>query len=368
MDVPQLTRRTALAAIGGMALSSGAAAQAEKYPRNLTKDDLDRFMAGLSNWGRWGKDDQAGTINLITPAKRKAAVALVREGFSVSLELDAVLPKEGPTGGPLSSMLPGGRRGGLPPAAPGGGAPPTPPAAAATWSLTARPPGPEPHDTMSFETDTIAVSYHGSATTHLDALSHVYYKGQLFNGFPQSSYTDRGTTKNDVTAFRNGVFTRGVLFDIPKLKGVPYLGDEEPIYAEDLEAWEKKVGFRVEPGDAVLYRTGRWARVREKGPLNVGQTSPGLYVSCAKWFKERDVALLGDDVDQDVMPSRVEGVRQPVHLIMLWCLGTPVIDNADLEALSQACTQRNRWTFLLSINPLRIPGATGGPVNPIAIF
>jgi kynurenine formamidase len=360
MSGPQVTRRAALAAVGGVALSRRAAAQAqtEKYPRNLSKEDLDRFMAELSNWGRWGKDDQAGTINLITPAKRKAAAALVREGFSVSLELDAALPKEGPTGGPLPSMMPVAR----------GGAPSPAGVARATWSLTARPAAPEPRDTMSFDVDTIAVSYHGSATTHMDALSHVYYKGQLFNGFPQSGYTDRGTARNDVTAFGNGILTRGVLFDIPKLKGVPYMGDEEPIYAEDLEAWEKKAGVRVEPGDALLFRTGRWARVKEKGPLDVGRSSPGLYVSCAKWLKERGVALLGDDVDQDVMPSRVEGVSQPVHLIMLWCLGTPVIDNADLEALSEACAGRNRWTFMLAVNPLRIPGATGGPVNPIATF
>lgn len=356
MDSPQVTRRTALAAVGGIALSRGAAAQTEKYPRNLTKDGLDRFMTELSNWGRWGKDDQAGTLNLITPAKRKAAAGLVREGFSVSLALDAALPKEGPTGGPLPSMMPGGQRGGAGAAAP------------ATWSLTAASPGTEPRDTMAFQMDTIAVSYHGSATTHMDALGHVFYKGQMFNGFPQSSYTDRGTAKDDVTAFKNGILTRGVLFDMPRLKGVRYLGDEEPIYAEDLEAWEKKVGVRVEPGDALLYRTGRWVRVKEKGPLDVGRSSPGLYVSCAKWLKERGVALLGDDVDQDVMPSRVEGVLQPVHLAMIWCLGTPVLDNADLEALSDACAQRQRWTFLLSINPLRIPGATGGPVNPIATF
>ncbi len=365
MKAPQVTRRTALAAVGGMTLSSRAAAQTGKYPRNLTRDELDRFMDELSNWGRWGKEDQAGSINLITPAKRKAAASLVREGFSVSLALEAALPKDGPTGGPLPSMLPGGPRGGRSPAVPGAAPAPAPPA---TWSLTARPPAPEPRDTMSYQVDTIAVSYHGAATTHMDALSHVYYKGRMFNGFPQSSYTDRGTGKNDVTAFSNGIFTRGVLFDLPKLKGVPYLGDEEPIYVEDLEAWEKKTGVRVGPGDALLFRTGRWARVKEKGPLNVSRSSPGLYVSCARWLKERGVAVLGGDVDQDVMPSRVEGVNQPVHLIMLWCLGTPLIDNADLEALSEACVQRNRWTFLLTMNPLRIPGATGGPVSPIATF
>jgi kynurenine formamidase len=171
-----------------------------------------------------------------------------------------------------------------------------------------------------------------------------------------------------VTAFKNGIFTRGVLFDLPRLKGVPYLGDEEPIYAEDLEAWEKKAGIRLEPGDALLFRTGRWVRVKEKGPLDVGRTSPGLYVSAVKWLKERGVALVGDDVDQDVMPSRIEGILQPVHLLLLRSLGTPVIDNANLEALSEECARRRRWTFLLTVNPMRIPGATGGPVNPIATF
>ena len=216
--------------------------------------------------------------------------------------------------------------------------------------------------------DTIAVSYHGNNTTHLDAPSHLYYKGQIYNGYPQSSYSDRGAGKNDVMSMKNGIFTRGVLFDMPRWKGVPYLGDDEPIYVEDLEAWEKKAGFRVEPGDAVLVRTGRWVRVREKGPLDLNRATPGLYASCVKWLRERGASILGSDVVQDVRPSRIEGVNQPVHQIALHSLGMPLIDNADLEALSEAAAQRRRWTYLLTMNPLRVPGATGGPVNPIATF
>jgi kynurenine formamidase len=317
-------------------------------------------MTELSNWGKWGKDDQAGTINLITPAKRKAAAALVREGFSVSMSLDADLPKEGPTGGPLPSM-----GGGAPAAArgQGGGG-----ANRATWTLSSRPPGPDPRDLAAYVVDTIAVSYHGNNTTHLDAPSHMYYKGQIYNGYPQSSYTDRGAGKNDVMSMKNGIFTRGVLFDMPKLKGVSYLGDDEPIYVEDLEAWERKASFRVEPGDAVLVRTGRWVRVREKGPLDLNRATPGLYASCVKWLRERGASILGSDVVQDVRPSRVEGVNQPIHQMALMAMGMPLIDNADLEALSEAAGQRRRWTYLLTINPLRVPGATGGPVNPIATF
>jgi kynurenine formamidase len=196
----------------------------------------------------------------------------------------------------------------------------------------------------------------------------MYHQGNLYNGFPQTSYTDRGAGKDDVMAFREGIFTRGVLFDIARLKGVPWLADDEPIYVEDLEAWEKKAGFHLESGDVMLFRTGRWVRAKEKGPINLGQTSPGLYASCIKWMRERGVAVLGGDVDQDVMPSRVEGVSQPMHQMALNTLGTPLLDNCDLEALSEAAAQRRRWTFLLTVNPMRIPGATGSPVNPIAIF
>ena len=372
-----ITRRGWLAGVAaGAMLRPRRAAAAEKYPRDLSKDDVDRWMTELSNWGKWGKEDQAGTINLITAAKRKAAAGLVRDGVSVSLSLDADLPKEGPTSGPLPAG-PGQRGGGAPGGgAPGGGAPAGQEGRGrgggggnrATWTLTSRPPGPDPRPLAAYSVDTISTSYHGNNTTHLDALSHLYYKGQLYNGFPQSSYTDRGAGKDDVMAFQDGIFTRGVLYDIPKLKGVPYLGDDEPVYAEDLEAWEKKAGFRLESGDAMLLRTGRWLRVKEKGPLNLNQATPGLYASTTKWMRERGVAILGSDVVQDVRPSRVEGVNQPIHQIGLMAMGMPLIDNCDLEGLSAAAAQRRRWTFLLTINPLRIPGATGGPVNPIATF
>jgi kynurenine formamidase len=358
MNRSEVSRRAWITGTAGAAASMvfPRLAAADKYPRNLTRDDVDRWMTELSNWGKWGKEDQAGTLNLITPAKRKAAAALVKDGVNVSMSLDADLPKEGPTSGP-PSPAPGSA-----PAGRGQGGNRT------TWTLASRPPGPEPRPLAAYVVDTISVSYHGNNTTHLDVPSHLYYKGQIYNGYPQSSYTDRGAGKNDVMAARDGIFTRGVLFDIPKLKGVPFLGDTEAIYPEDLEEWEKKAGFRVTGGDAVLMRTGRWVRVRDKGPLNLNQAAPGLYTSCVKWLHERGAAILGSDVVQDVRPSQIEGVNQPIHQIALAAMGLPLIDNADLEALSEAAAQRRRWTYLLTINPLRVPGATGSPVNPIATF
>ena len=166
--------------------------------------------------------------------------------------------------------------------------------------------------------------------------------------------------------FKHGIFTRGVLVDVPALKGVPFLGDDEPVYPEDLEAWEKKAGLKIESGDAVFVRTGRWRRIAEKGPLN--RQMPGLYASSVKWLKQRDIALFGSDGVQDVRPSRVEGVDQPVHLLFLAAVGTPLFDNCGLEDLSQASAQRRRWTFLFTAAPLRVPGGTGSPANPIATF
>jgi kynurenine formamidase len=335
------TRRECILTAGAFAAAvagrrAKAAEAAPKYPRDLTKADIDRWMTELSNWGRWGKDDQAGTINLITPAKRKQAAALVKDGVSVSMsgnadiEMDSAAPQQSPH----------------------------------NWQHVMKSTGVGRQD--GYVLDTYSMSYHNSISTHLDALSHFFYGGKVYNGFPSDAITSWGATKDDVMPYKDGIFTRGVLIDMPILKGVKYLADDEAIYPEDIETWEKKAGIKIESGDAVFLRTGKWLRVAEKGPLT--EQLPGLYGSCAKWLKARDIALLGSDVVQDVRPSRVEGVNQPIHLLFLVAVGTPLIDSCNLEALSQACAQRKRWTFQFSAAALRIPGGTGSPLNPIATF
>ncbi len=353
------TRRDYLIGMAGIAAAASApsakgADPAEKYPRNLTKADIDRWLKELSNWGRWGKDDQAGTINLITTAKRRQAAGLVKDGVSVSMSVDADIAPMGVAANPPASAPP----------APAGSEAGTTQRPRYTWEHVMRSNGAGRTD--GFVMDTLFTSYHGSATTHLDALSHVISDGKIYNGYPADSATTWGATKNDVMPFRHGIFTRGVLVDVPLLKGVSYLGDDEPVYPEDLDAWEKKVGLKIESGDAVFVRTGRWRRIAEKGPM--GRQMPGLYASSVKWLKERDIALFGSDGIQDVRPSRVEGVDQPVHLLFLNAVGTPLMDNCGLEELSQAAGQRRRWTFLFTTAPLRVPGGTGSPANPIATF
>ena len=162
--------------------------------------------------------------------------------------------------------------------------------------------------------------------------------------------------------FKNGIFTRGVLVDVPALKGVPYLGDDEPVYPEDLDAWEKKAGLKIESGDAVFVRTGRWRRIAEKGPLN--RQMPGLYASSVKWLKQRDIALFGSDGVQDVRPSRVEGVDQPVHLLFLAAVGTPLFDNCGLGGSLRARPPPALAIFFFSAPPPRGCRAAGVPRLP----
>jgi len=190
----------------------------------------------------------------------------------------------------------------------------------------------------------------------------------MYNGYSQSEVNEKGAQQLAVEAYKNGFVSRGILMDIPKLKGVPYLELSTPITPADFEAWEKKTGITVGSGDIVIVRTGRWARRAEKGQWNTEATAAGMHVSCAKWFHQRDVAIIGSDTHGELMPSPVKGIPFPMHQLLLIAMGTPMFDNCDLEALSKATAARNRYEFMLTASPLAVPGGTGSPLNPIATF
>jgi kynurenine formamidase len=290
-------------------------------------------MAELSNWNRWGKDDQRGTVNLMTDATRKAAIATVQEGVSVSLSRDADPVKSADNGHPLGLAM----------------------------VATAQDPDP-------FAMETLTITFHGSAYTHMDALSHMFHKGQTYNGAPKSLIGPAGASRNSVAAFKSGLVGRGVLMDLPRLKGVPYLEPRTVITAADLDAWEKQAGVKVGTGDIVFFRTGRWTRRAKVGAWDIGTESAGLHPDVARWLKARDVAIVGWDGHGEVMPSLVKGVDFPMHQLLLIAMGTPIFDNCDLEAVSQAAASRRRWAFLVTASPLAIATGTGSPLNPIATF
>jgi kynurenine formamidase len=219
-----------------------------------------------------------------------------------------------------------------------------------------------------FGMDIYSARYHGKVLTHMDALSHMFYQGKLYNGYAQSQVNREGAQQLAVSAYKNGLMSRGILMDIPALKGVKYLELSTPVYPADLDAWEKKAGVKVGSGDIVFVRTGRWARRAEKGPWNTEVAAAGMHPTCARWFRQRDVAMVGSDTHGELMPSPVPGVAFPIHQLLLIAMGTPLFDNCDLEPLSQAAAARHRWEFLLTAAPLAVPKGTGSPLNPIATF
>ena len=303
-------------------------------PRPVSKAEFDRWMTELSNWGRWGKEDELGALNLITPAKRRAAAQLVREGAPVSLFHDAETQTAADNPRPFKhEMLVHGS---------------TP--------------------DVSSHSDEFSVAHHGLAHTHIDALCHYFYGDRMYNGVPRRVVTAKGAGKLSIERMKSGIFTRGILVDIPRLKGLPYLEPGTPIYPEDLDAWEKFARIKVQAGDVVLIRTGRWARRAAKGPWPASDHLAGLHASCARWLKSRDISVLGSDSAGEVRPTGVEGMRGPIHTLILVAMGVPILDNCDLEQLSQATQQRKRWEFLLTTAPLSVPGATGSALNPIAVF
>jgi len=309
-----------------------ANAHAQQAPSHapVTKAQFDQWKKDLSNWGRWGANDELGALNLITPAKRKQAASLVKEGVSVSM------------------------------------------AATADTLKSVDNPNPYEHRMMGIGSDYIGVAMHGWAHTHLDSLAHVNYDGVFYNGYkpdPAAVTQQSGHAKNSIANMKNGILTRGILIDVPRLKGVPYLEPGTPIYVEDLEAWEKRAGIKVGPGDALFIRTGVWPYREKFGPYARGRAGKdaGLDATVIPWLKQRDIAILGSDHPQGVNPSKSE-MPNAVHDFALVTLGIPLFDNCDLEGLAQAAAARNRWEFMLTAAPLPVAGATGSPINPIATF
>jgi kynurenine formamidase len=324
--VPSCAVTVALIATGAGPLAAQDAAPA------VAPEQIVAWLDELSNWGRWGPEDELGTLNLITDAKRRAAAALVQEGVAVSLarDVDKAEAPDNPTPIGHEARFSGARVG---------------------WGM-----------------DSYTIDYHGYSYSHLDALPHTGFDGKLYNGYSTETVASGGAERLGIAVMRLGIFTRGVLIDLPRHLGVPFLEPGTAVTADVLESWERASGVRIEPGDVLLIRTGRWAKRAQDGPWRAGALLAGLHASAAPWLRARDVAVIGSDGVTDVLPSGVQGFSHPLHQIALVAMGTPLLDNLNLEALAEATAARRRWTFLLSVAPIRIPGGLGSPVNPIAVF
>lgn len=300
---------------GSGAASQPASAQREAAGEQpaVTAEQFDRWMTELSNWGRWGDDDELGTLNLITPAKRIQAAALVTDGVTVSLSRSLTL-------GEHVTFQRGFEN---------------------EFAIGAQDFG----ERMAWIEEQHRIGYHASPLTHLDALCHIAWDGMTYNGrrFDETATAAGGCTRNGVAPLKDGIVTRGILMDLP---GAGNVG------VDDVEAWERESGITIAAGDGLFLRTA----------------GPGGYDNeLMPFLRERDVALIAADGGVDSGP--IEGrAALPMHIFTLVALGMPLVDGVDLDALAEAAATANRWEFMFVVTTLPVDNGAGSAVNPVAVF
>ncbi|MHB1164105.1 MAG: cyclase family protein [Candidatus Nanopelagicales bacterium] len=304
------------------------------------------MAAKYRNWGRWGAHDELGSLNFVTDAMRARAAGLVRRGkvFSLALPLDDEGPMTGERGriNPSHVMLWDG--GDI--------------ASGAQDFLKA----------LRYTDDAVYLVLQSS--TQWDALAHIYFDGQMYNGYGTDQVTSRGALKNSITNVRDRAVGRGVLLDVARYKGVPWLESSYAITDEDLAGCATTQGVSVGAGDFVLVRTGQLGQRRLAGAWGdyAGGPAPGLGITAADYFCPREVAAVATDTwGTEVLPNETEDVFQPLHVIMLVNAGIILGEMWDMDALADDCASDGIYEFLLVAPPLTVTRSVGSPVNPQAI-
>ncbi|MFF1588856.1 cyclase family protein [Streptomyces sp. NPDC058286] len=302
----------------------------------LTDDEFGVLYRHLRSRTAWATGDR-GALAALTPARVLAATREVRTGRTVTLAapVDTVPGPDNPE--PAEHRMIGQ-------------------------------PGKDTSRGLHFAMDSFAMNVHGDADSHIDALCHVIYDGTLHGGVPASSITAGGATALSIGAARDGIVGRGVLLDIPRLRGVPWLEPGDHVTFDDLAAAETAQHLRVAEGDLLLVRVGHRRRRAELGPWDAAHARAGLHPSALEFLADRRVAVLGGDGNNDTAPSSTEGVDFPVHVLAIHAMGLHLLDYLQFEDLVPICEAEGRWSFLCVIAPLRLPDATGSPVNPIAVL
>jgi kynurenine formamidase len=303
-----------------------------------SKDELDEMYERLKNWSRWGDDDQRGTLNHLTPERSAAAAALVRDGTTVSLahNLGTDPSPENPHPAHHHMLASGDAR--------------------------------DSNGIPGYEAarDYVGLDVHGLYTTHVDALSHMFVRGEMYGGRPASEVRSDGARSNTIMSMADGVVGRGVLLDVPRALGIDFFDSGQVVTVEELEATEAAQGLTVGAGDVLLVLWGRDARRKAKKGFD---GFSGLHAECLPWLHEREVAVLGSDGISDPMPFvGTPDWPFPVHQIGITGMGLHLIDNMALSALAERCAAAGRWEFLFTMAPLRIERGTGCPVNPVGVL
>lgn len=292
----------------------------------------------LAQASKWGASDRRGALNNITTAQVLAAVGEVRSGTTVSLArpIEDVRSADNPE--PSRHEMTG------------------------YAADRVRVPG------LEFATDRFTMNVHGDADSHIDALCHVIYDNKLYNGVSVDTLTPDGASMLSIDVASDGIVGRGVLLDIPRVRGTSWLEPGDSVTVDDLAAAERNQGLRVGRGDLLFVRVGHSRRRSELGAWNAAEARAGLHPTAMQFVVDREVAALGSDGNSDTAPSPTEGVAFPVHVLAINAMGLHLLDYLQFEDLCGACERAGRWEFLLVAAPLRIVGGTGSPLNPIAIL
>ena len=306
--------------------------------------EFERVFESVKNWGRWGPDDELGTMNYVTPEKVAAAAALVRSGRRVSMAI--AINKVGGPDNPNQAI----------------------------HFLIQGHDVPVDSSKVRFALDFLGMAAHGDCHTHVDALCHISYDGLTYNGRPANEVvTSTGATEQDMDAYHEGIVGRGVLLDIPKLRGVRWLEPGEAVTRAELEECAATTGCALGEGDFLVLRTGHHRRRLQLGAWDngappKGEGKAGIHIDAIPWMHELRIAAFLPDGDGETVPSVVDGMGYPIHPLQVVAMGMLVADSLQFEDLARACEEEGRYEFMVVGLPLRLPGGTGSPWNPIAIF
>ena len=303
---------------------------------DMTEGEFRDLFKAVSTWGRW--DGDRGALNHMTPARTAAAARLVRSGATVTLSQ------------PLKTVA----RIDVP--------------APAEHHMTMLTDVDIGSGSVRFAKDYVGVDYHNDGHSHIDAFSHVAYDGRLYGGTSDRSVTSEGAGAGSIEVLKDGLVGRGVLLDVPRVRGVSWIEPGDHVFREDLEAAERAQDVRVGTGDILLVRTGHTRCQAERQPWDTGKAKAGLHPTVATFLAERCVAVLGSDGNNDTAPSTTEGIGFPIHVLAINAMGIHLLDYLQFEDLVRRCEEAGRWEFLFAAAPLRIPRGTGSPLNPTAIF
>ncbi len=313
-------------------------------------DRFAQIATKVRNWGRWGDDDELGTLNLVDDAARLRAVASVRSGRSFALGLPLSRSE-----GIQMGFVPGREN------------------PDRTMIAVNSPLGPDP-DWICASEDRVDMAL--QCATHWDALAHVSYAGRMYNGFPASSVTSEGASRCGIHLVKTLV-SRGILLDVARTHGVDVLEPGYPISPEDLDAALDMARVTLEPGDIVLVRTGQMVHLALSGNTSLGPgrdlvaytwPTPGLTMATAEWFHAHDVAAVATDtLPLEVFPGEDEDIYLPVHVLHLVEMGMTQGQNWVLDELAQACFDDSSYSFFLDASPLPFTAGLGSPLNPVAV-